>query len=251
MVEAVLAVLFYLLGALILLRAFRGRLLFRFKFFYSYMAFSLVTGLAMLLVYVSVPSFYPTFFWVRFLATLIVEFAILIEISDHIFEPYPAIRRLGRFLNLAALTLFFLLYILPSLTAPSRSSHVIIELVKRSSITKAAIIVIILAAARFYRAPIGRNVGGLVNGLTIYLAINLVNFDLLERYGWASYGGIFRIAGPLSSVLALSAWTVSLWRYEAISPAALRGAGRGPEGMGPVGYQVERLNAALTRLLER
>ncbi len=66
--------------------------------------------------------------------SILIEFAVLVEISDHIFRPYPVIRRLGRFLALAVCAVFFAFYVLPAFLESQRASLVLLDFVKRTSL---------------------------------------------------------------------------------------------------------------------
>jgi hypothetical protein len=127
----------------------------------------------------------------------------------------------------------------------------ILDLVKRASLTKAVIILVLLAAARYYRLALGTNVAGIMLGFAAYLGINVANFALREKLGAVIYGATFSTIGPLSYTLCLLVWTVALWRCEpALSsvreiPADERGISDS------VAYQIARFNGALGRLLRR
>jgi hypothetical protein len=249
MFTATLAITGFVLETALIVRAARGRFLSHFRFFYSYIAFVLAGTAASLALYRFLPIHHKSFFWFYFLITLVAEFAVLVEMSDHIFDPYPAIRQLGRFITLCTGTAFFFLYILPSLLQSRPSGITILDLVKRSSLTKAVIIIVLLAAARYYRLPLGRNISGMMLGFSGYLAINVANFALAEKYGAELYGRTFSVVGPLSFALGLLVWTIALWRYE---PAIAVGWKPLEDYAGtsePLRYQLGRFNTTLSRLL--
>jgi hypothetical protein len=135
------------------------------------------------------PQYYATVFWFYFLVSLLAEFAVLVEISDRIFNPYPAVRKLGRFATFCICLTFLALYVLPTLVEPQSSALAILDLVKRTSLTKAVIILALLAAAYHYRLPLGKNISGMMLGFSLYLAVNVVNFALARRMGRAFTAG--------------------------------------------------------------
>ncbi len=53
----------------------------------------------MYLIYWLYPQVYPSAYWIYYLVSILVEFTVLVEISDQIFQPFPAIRNLGRALT--------------------------------------------------------------------------------------------------------------------------------------------------------
>jgi hypothetical protein len=244
-------VLTYVLGAIILVRGGRGRLLSSFPFFYSYLTYFLATGVVMVSFELLGPRQFPTVFWLRFLTLVVGEFAVLIEIGDHLFMAYPALRLLGRVVTFGIAGVFFLVYILPSLLETRPSDVAVLDLVKRSALTKVVIIVVLVAAARYYRISLGRNVGGIALGLTTYLTIHTANFALAEHYGRAAYGPIFSVLGPLSQIVTLMIWAFALWRYEPVEQRGLSLVAAGQAPGASLTDQLGRYNAALDRLLRK
>lgn len=126
-----------------------------------------------------------------------------------------------------------------------------LELVKRSSLTKAVLIVVLLGAARLYGLSLGRNVSGIMLGLATYVSINIANMALHEKYGGSGYTGIFAVVGPVSFILALAIWSVALWRYEPISPGG-RGLARSAESISePLTNRLGKFDSELTRFFRK
>jgi phage shock protein PspC (stress-responsive transcriptional regulator) len=238
------------LEVVLIWRAWKCALFSRFPLFYSYIAYVLLGSTTSLLIYRLRASYYPTFFWEFFLISLLVEFGVLIEISDHMFDLYPAIRRLGRFLA-GCVCGVFSFYIVLAFTHPLSRRAATLDLFKRVSITKAAIIIVLLAMARYYRLPVGKNVAGLMLGFSAYLGINIVNFALEERFAPGVYDSVFAVVGPLSSIVCLLIWTAKLWRYEPVLTEAGQLAGASHEVSEPVIYKIDRLNQTLMKVLRR
>jgi hypothetical protein len=241
----------YLLGVTILVRGGKGGFLSKFSFFFSYLTYFLVTGLVGLLILQVAPQYFPTFFWFRFFTLVLAEFALLVEIGDHLFTAYPALRLLGRVVTFGIASVFLLLYILPSFLEARSSDMAVLDLVKRSALTKVVIIVVLFAAARYYHISLGRNVGGIALGLTAYLAIHTANFALAEHFGRVAYGPIFSRVGPLSQVVSLMIWAFALWRYEPAEEQRLSFAAAGGAPGASLTDQLGRYNAALDRLLRK
>ncbi|HEV2235013.1 MAG TPA: hypothetical protein VGV68_16615 [Terriglobia bacterium] len=223
----------------------------KYPIFYSYIFFVMVTDGVSYAIYLLYPHYYASVFWFCFIAWLVAEFAVLAEASDHIFKPYPPIRRLGRLLTVCICVIFFVVYVAPPLLQPQSSRAAMLELVKRSSLTKAVLILVLLGAARLYRLPLGKNVSGLMLGFATYLAFNIANMALDQKYGGAGYAGIFAIVGPVSFVVALAIWNVALWRFD---PALSRGREfeRGAENISePLANRLGKYDSELTRLFRR
>jgi hypothetical protein len=127
----------------------------------------------------------------------------------------------------------------------------ILDILKRASLMKGVIIIALLIATRVYRLPMTKNTSGILLGLALYLAVNTVNFGLAEIFGQQVYGRVFAVVGPLSSILCLLVWVISLWDYQPV--LILEAAGRAERGVTPVpvGCQMKKLNTALVRLLRK
>jgi len=203
------------------------------------------------LVYFLYPEYYPSVFWFCFTFWLMAEFAVLAESSDHIFKPYPPIRRLGRFLTVCFCLIFFVIYIAPPLLHPQSPGLAMLDLVMRSSLIKAVLIVVLFGAARLYQLPLGKNVSGMMLGFAAYMAMNITNMALDERYASAGYAGIFAVIGPVGFILALAIWNVALWQYEPVSPDG-RGLARSAGNIAePLSNRLERYDSELTRFFRR
>lgn len=244
-------ILSYPLGLTIILRAIQGGILSRFWLFYSYLTYVLLTGVLTLGAYYWAPGSYASVYWFVFLTTVIAEFAVLVQVGDCIFDPYPAIRQIGRFLTMSIGVMFAAFYIGPLLWEPAPRSLVILDLVVRSSVAKAVIVIVLLGVARYFRIPLGKNIAGIMMGFSIYLALNTATFALAEAYGRSQYGPTFVTLGPLTQTLTFLVWAVALWDPQ---PDLLshREVTRHREGVPePLSRQLGRFNTALTRLFRR
>jgi hypothetical protein len=251
MLSTALTISFFVLGPILIIRAAQGKYLFRFPIFYSYIVYMVVSGAIVTGLYLSASAHYPVAWWFRYLLSLLVEFAVVVEISDHLFSPYPAIRQLGRLLVAGICVTFFFLYILPSLMEVRPASITILDLAKRTSVTKAAAIIILIAAARYYHLRLGKNVAGMLVGFSFYLAVNVANFALAETYGRQLYAQTLGTLLQLSYALCLLVWTVSLWRYEPVLQTDREVPETAEKVSEPLAVQLGRFDTALTRLFRK
>lgn len=236
------------LEATLLWRGKRQSLLGRFPLFFSYIAYTFVWSSGTLVLYWVWPQAYSAVFWYFFLLKLVVEFAVVVEISDQMFRPYPAIALLGRLVSLALATTLFVVYILPALLQSRAGGLTLLDLIKRTSLAKMLIIVALLAAARFYGLALSRAVAGLMLGLTFHLALNVANFALAEIYGREIYGRVFTVLGPLSYVMAMAIWTQALWNYQ---PERFAAPARPEAVIENLDSHLGRYDSALARLFRR
>ncbi|HEV2351414.1 MAG TPA: hypothetical protein VG028_16390 [Terriglobia bacterium] len=239
------------LEAGLLFRAWRERFLSQFPLFYSYVTYVLTWSLITFPIYFLVPRIYPSVYWFFYLMMITAEFAVIAEASDHIFSTYPMIRRLGRLLTGAICLFLFAVYVIPPLTLNQPSGKALIELYKRMSLTKAVLIIALLAVARLYKLQVGRNVSGLMLGFIAFLAVNIANASLVQSYGWAVYFKAYTLIEPLAFVLALSIWCVALWRYEPVLAARGRFSHNGAAVSDPLADRLGRYDAELSRLFRR
>lgn len=241
----------YILAVLIVVRAVEGRFVSEFPLVYSYLIFLLVTSTIINIADVLGSRFFLTIFWLRFFTLVVAEFALLLEIGDHIFRPYPAIRQLGRLITLGITLVFSALFILPSLWETRPSNVAILDLMKRSALTKGVIIVALVAVARYCGIRLGRNVTGLIVGLATYLGIHTANFAIAESYRGELYGPIFSAVGTLNQTLCLLIWTVALWRLEPVL-APIQAIAASSGGISePLPDRLGRLNTTLGRFFRK
>ena len=60
-----------------------------FPLFYSYLIFNFSGSACLFLIYWRFPQIYPSAYWIYYLVSVLVEFTVLVEISDHIFSRVP------------------------------------------------------------------------------------------------------------------------------------------------------------------
>lgn len=246
MVVAIAITLQFLAGFTILVRAVREKHFSRYAFFHTYLISFLAAGIVGLGVLVWASKLYPTYFWIKFLALAIAEFAVVMEIGDHVFRSHPALRALGRFVTIGVAGLFVVLYTLPPLMEIQPTEFAVFDLVKRAALTKAVIAILLVAMATRFRVPLGKNIAGILLGLMAFLGISVANFALVEKLGWDAYGQVFATIGPLSQTLMMLIWLVSLWKYEP-APAAPAGEAF----LGPLPERMAQYDTSLQRLLRR
>ena len=235
------------LCAIILARGISKGYLKLFPLFYSYMIYEVSGTAVMYGVYVFYRQAYPSAFWYYYLLGILVEFSVLVEISDHIFQPFPAIRRLGRALTLLISIGFAIFYLIPSIIGAQERQAALLDFTLRSSVTKLVIILAILIASRQFKSKLGMNVAGLILGFTIYLGVNVANSAAAKAFDPAIYAQVLWIISTASYGLCVLVWTVSLWNCVPASSkqAVAEGDPRDIE------LGLTRFNHQLSKFLER
>ena len=233
------------------MRARQGRYLSKFPLLYSYMGYVLGGSVLTMPVYFFAPKLYPSVYWFFYLIMIFVEFAVLTEGSDHMFSTYELIRPLGRLLAGGLCLVFSLVYIIPALTYHRPSSAAFIDLYMRVSLTKAILIVVLLAAAHMYRVPVGKNISGMMLGFALFLSANIANAALAEGYGPRAYAKLFTLVEPLGFISALTIWTVAFWRYEPVLPAQSVSSQGAEDIRELLSDRMQRMNNQFSRLFKR
>ncbi len=221
-----------------------------FPLFYSYIIYAFCGTLALYLTLWLEPRRYATAYWVYFLVTILAEFMVLVEISDQIFRSFPAIRHLGRALTLVIAAGLGGFYILPTILWSTDRTETLFDFALRASVTKAIILAVLFYVARHYGSQLGRNVAGLMLGFSIYVAMNIATMAGAKAFGEGLFAQVFWFILPLSSVLCLMVWTLSLWEYSPIPGSGRMSPVMGRDS-GVVALELTRFNSELTKFLHK
>jgi len=251
MLSGILITSFFVPAVALILRLIQQKCVREFPLFFSYLAYMVASGAVVSFVYYAGPAIYPTAGWVRFLISLLAEFAVLVEVSDHIFRPFPAIGKLGRLITALLCVIFSVVYVIPSLIELRPSSIALLDLAKRLSLTKGVMIVVLLAVARYYRIHLAKNISGILLGFSTYLGISVANFAMAEIYGRALYARMLSTVVPLSYTLCLVIWTITFWHLEPSTVRPWRVTPRVEAFGEPLDRQLQKFNTALTRLVRK
>jgi hypothetical protein len=242
---------FYSCALIIIIRGVRGKLLSQFPLFYSYILYMFVSGAVCLTLYLTANVHFNRAVWFRVLLSFVAEFAILIEISDHIFSPYLLLRKLGRLLAVGLCAGFSIFYILPPILQSRPWDIAVLSFAQETAIAKATILVAILIAARCFRLPLGKNVAGLIVGFSFYLTVSMVTYTAALHFGQKLFEQLLSILVPWSHDLCLLVWAVALWRYEPVTlPKRAPVEGEGDPAK-PISVQLGEFNAALMRTIRK
>ena len=235
------------LGGVILARGMSQGYFRRFPVFYSYMIYVLSGTAVMYGIYAFDKQHYASADWFYLLISILVEFSVLVEVSDHLFQPLPAIRRLGRALTLLISIGFAVFYLLPAIINSPDRQMALLDFALRASVTKLVIILALLFASRHFRLDLGKNVAGLMLGFSIYLGVNVANYAAAKAFDAAINARIFWIMTPSAYTLCLLVWMIALWQY---APSGYSTAV--PQGNSPdVALELTRFNNQLSKFLER
>jgi hypothetical protein len=175
---------------------------------------------------------------------------VLVEVSDQIFRPLPAIRNLGRALTILISAGLGFLYILPTILWSVGRSLTLLDFALRASVTKAIILVVLFYVARHYDFQLGRNVGGLMLGFSIYVAIHLSVMAGAKAFGSVLFAHIFWVMLPLAAALCQLVWFISLWELAAMPSMNKISTTTGRDSE-TVALELTRFNSELSKLLHK
>jgi len=243
----VIGILGILLAGVALLRGVARKSLRQFPLFYSYILYVFCGSIFMYGVYWLNQPGYPSFYWFYFLISILVEFSVLVEISDHIFKNLPALRHLGRLITIVISTVLALAYILPVIHHSTDRLPVLLGFALRASVTKVIVLAALFLAARHYGLELGKHVAGLMLGFSIYLGVNVPNLAASMAYDPAVYVRFLWIVSPIAFTLCLLVWTIALWDFV---PSPSRSI-VSPGDSQAMALELARFNNELSKFLEK
>jgi len=238
------------LAGIALFRAFANKSLKQFPLFFSYIGYVFFGSILLYAVYWFDSQAYRSTYWLYFLISILVEFTVLVEISDHIFKNLPALRHLGRAITIVISGVLALLYILPVIIWSTRRPPALLGFALRASVTKVIVLAVLFLVARHYRLELGKNVAGLMLGFSIYLGVNVANLAASVTYGFALYNKMLWFMSPIAFTLCLFVWTIALWNL-APAPNGSIVSSVGGRNSKDTALELARFNNELSKFLEK
>ncbi len=239
---------FFTCGILVL-RGVINKSFIQFPLFYSYVTYAFCAAILISLINRLDPALYSGLCWFNFLINALAEFAVLVEISDHIFRPFILIRNLGRALTILITASFGLLYILPTILGSKGRGSALAKFALRTSVTKAIILVVLFYLAKHYDSRLGKNVGGLMLGFSIYMAMNVTIWANHEALSATQFAPFIWVMLPLASALCMVIWAVCLWQTEpAVNVQPVSASGNDSPA---VALELARFNSELSKILHK
>jgi hypothetical protein len=202
------------LGAVMLFRGLRQRLLLKYPVFYLYIAFVLLEDLLRFYIYRWHPAIYPQTYWVTDFFGLVIGSGVVFEIYRSGLSAYPGTARMARNLLLLVFTLAFAKVLVStsygSLWWPAETTA---ELERNLRIVQASALIALVTLFLLYAIPFGRNLKGILSGYSLYIAVSLVQLTLVSRFG-NNIQRLWSYVNSVSYLVALCIWTRALWSHE-------------------------------------
>jgi hypothetical protein len=197
------------LEVLLFWRALRCQLLRHYPFFYAYLTYTAIWSAIFGLPIVIHSSAYAKAFWLSYLIAAILRFGIAVEIHRYVFPLNSPIRNRASVAVLFVLTMLAFLFWIAS---PAPGPSVYPDAIRKISLAVGTWILLVLVVARYYGNRIGRNIWGMAVGILLFTGSELVYLAAMDLIPglWT----VWRDLHPLTFVLMLLVWTVTLWRHQ-------------------------------------
>lgn len=206
------------LEAGLLFRGWRAGLLHRYKFFYAYVAWILLTQSISFWFYKHSPEFYQALYWDMQFVTVAASYGVCVEIFQNALRHSQGLAR-------SAQKLMLVVFVAALSYAASDFLHGRPDSIARAaaalgsylSYVEALVLVIMLWLFGRYRISFGRNLLGLVIGYSLWVGIDVIILILLFLPGNGA-STVLRRLMPAVYLVSLIVWCVGLWRSEPEPP---------------------------------
>ncbi len=177
--------------------------------------------------------------------SMILRFAVVHEIFNHVFETYPALKAFGGVLFRWATVVLMIIAVTmvgySSGTELDRFTVVYTILDRAVSIVQCGLLVLLVLLARFLSFPWKSYAFGIALGLGLFASVNLGISAIKAQYGLTFAYGIMDPISMATYHCCVLFWIVSLLRPE-------RKIARADS---PSGHELEHWNSVLQRLLQQ
>jgi hypothetical protein len=198
------------LGVL-LYRGLRQRLAREYPVFYGYAAYVLCSSLILFRLSLASQRAYTAGYWLAEFAGVLLGVAVTWEIYGAALGECPGVRRMGRSLITLLVLVLFAKFVAGLAAQPVLAPP--LELMRNLRFAQAVLLLAILSLLVYYRAPLGRNVAGLLYGYTLFIATAVVNLALRSALG-ARFQSWWTVLQPLAYLVTLVVWCAGLWSRE-------------------------------------
>jgi hypothetical protein len=199
----------------VLARSLFTRMYLKFPTFYIYLSCVFASSASLWVLYRRDYAAYGTWFWRWQFVTLLLGYGVVLEIMHVALARYRGAERLARYAGFAAFGVIFVGLGISTLAKPNPLAPypwwVHRDALERDlRIVEAVFLAIVAAAILYYGIEVGRNVGGLLIGLGIFIGVSLVNQALMIFLG-SRFQSIYSEFESVAYVGAVGVWLVALW----------------------------------------
>jgi len=177
----------------VLIRAFVGKSIRKYPYFYIYIAAVLSRSLISAYIFYFVPGLRGAFYWHTEALLDVLAYLIILEIYKLALKGCPGVQRLaqgviGLFLILASSRVLYGA-MGDNLRRVTQSSA---ELARDLRIMQAAFLLILLGIVVYYAIPLGRNLIGIILGYGLYAGVSVMDLAVSNN-GWGGISGMVGI----------------------------------------------------------
>ena len=156
---------------------------------------------------------YRNFYWGSDTVDIVLRFLIVWEVFRHVFPKDSGLHNLAAkgFKAVAITVTAFAVGAFWSYETYTHFHSVYPALERVFGFAQAVLILSILAAARYYELPLGRNISGIALAFGAWASMSTANNAMIDlRHSFLPYWQLLR---PLSFVAMLGMWTWAMWSY--------------------------------------
>lgn len=200
--------------AFILLRSARGGLYARYPAFYFYLGTVLLVDLFRFSVFVFYPHAFPTLYWYTEFLPAVVGYAVILETYKQGLKGSPGAARMARIILWGVLAIVMLKVAAGVVSNPTWSlATTFTELERNLRTVQALLLMGTITLLTYYGVPIGKNLGGIAFGYTLYVCASVISlaFGSLPGHGVRPE---WRHVQPIAYMAALLIWSWGLWSYQ-------------------------------------
>lgn len=211
MFSTLFAVAVMSIEAVVLVRGFRVKLASRFPLFYSYLLVVLIEDVIRSIVRQWYHPIYDNVYWATQFVSLVMGSLVVFEIYRLALQEYPGAAKMARNLlgmGFLAISARVLINSHPHTTIEIIYAYIRLERDLRF-VQSAAILSLVLLFL-WYAIPFGRNLGGILFGYAVFVAISVVQLTLVSKFG-PKVQLLWNIVQPFSYAFAMGCWLRALW----------------------------------------
>jgi hypothetical protein len=190
-----------LLGRLVKIKIWK-----HYPFFFAYFGPTVIHSVSAVLILLLKPEWYRAWYWTDYLTSAPLRFAVAWEIFRQVF-PFnsPARRVAGCMLVIVLCTLAVCFYVRPPVDLP------LPDVIRKMGLADAAWILVVLAMAKYYSRPLGRNIRGMAFGFLAYVSTQVGLYSARELF--SALRPMWSLLTSLAFTYMIVVWLFSLWVY--------------------------------------
>jgi hypothetical protein len=201
------------LEPVILARSLRTRTFKNYPIFYLYIACVFVVSAGLYMASLRNSAIYAQWYWPTQLVTLVIGYGVILDVLQKALSSFPGAERVARALGFGIFFVIFFWLAAHFAWNPDWSIGQATSRLERDlRLVEALFLATIIAAVRYYRIHLGRNLKGLTVGMGIYVAVSLVTLALFTFIGHR-FDSAWKVLQSGSYLVALAVWTGALWSY--------------------------------------